>query len=479
MDVSSNFNKTKNKGAEIGIEQFKMDEETFENSVLVRQNQVAVDTSSQNSIIQKIGNAIQTGDESLSYDEIIKKLEKVLYDEVGTDRTTTKPKYTLKKEVSRLEVKQIELESVNNKSAELKKQKDELNETNIKLQHKLEMLRELQVINQKYEKELDSARIKYDIEQDAFNKQKEEKSAKNKKNKIITSIIILLIMALSIVALVYFKYYIFAVIALVVGIITLVINLAFFHKEEPEAIVKPFGPIEDEIKRKQSKDIKRFFEKRLIKKHKTEFSSSKLQGEINELERSINQNKLDIHKLKIEEDSIKDKANFFNEVVEDLECNKSELKKVLDKEEKINLGITLLKESYEEIKKKIIPSVEEDIKYTVSKTTNGKYSEIKYNDQDGLICKNEYGELIPLNKLSLGTVDQMYLGFRLAIADKYGNLPLIFDEAFVYYDDERLENILKTISDFSKEKQVLILSCSNREIKILEKLNINFNKVEL
>ena len=58
-------------------------------------------------------------------------------------------------------------------------------------------------------------------------------------------------------------------------------------------------------------------------------------------------------------------------------------------------------------------------------------------------------------------------------------LPIILDEAFAYYDNERLENILKFINDNYKENQVLIFTCSNREKEILDKLNIEYNFVEL
>ena len=67
----------------------------------------------------------------------------------------------------------------------------------------------------------------------------------------------------------------------------------------------------------------------------------------------------------------------------------------------------------------------------------------------------------------------------MAIADKYNNVPLIFDEAFVFFDDIRLENILKTLSEMAEERQIIILSCSDREYRILEKLNVGFNKVKL
>ena len=58
-------------------------------------------------------------------------------------------------------------------------------------------------------------------------------------------------------------------------------------------------------------------------------------------------------------------------------------------------------------------------------------------------------------------------------------LPIILDEAFAFYDNERLENILKFINNNFKENQIIIFSCSNREKDILEKSKIEFNYVEL
>ena len=58
-------------------------------------------------------------------------------------------------------------------------------------------------------------------------------------------------------------------------------------------------------------------------------------------------------------------------------------------------------------------------------------------------------------------------------------VPIILDEAFAYYDDERLKNILSyLITEFS-DRQIIILTCSRREIGILEELDVEFNNIEL
>jgi len=58
-------------------------------------------------------------------------------------------------------------------------------------------------------------------------------------------------------------------------------------------------------------------------------------------------------------------------------------------------------------------------------------------------------------------------------------MPIILDEAFAYFDNERLENILKYIYENYKENQVLIFTCSNREKEIMDRLNMEYNLVEL
>ena len=56
-------------------------------------------------------------------------------------------------------------------------------------------------------------------------------------------------------------------------------------------------------------------------------------------------------------------------------------------------------------------------------------------------------------------------------------LPVMLDEAFAYYDDQRLEAALDFLSKI--DNQVILFTCTNREKEILEKNNIDFNFVIL
>ena len=58
-------------------------------------------------------------------------------------------------------------------------------------------------------------------------------------------------------------------------------------------------------------------------------------------------------------------------------------------------------------------------------------------------------------------------------------MPIILDEAFSYYDDERLKNILIYLTNEFSDRQIIILTCTKREKRILEKMDIKFNMIQL
>lgn len=58
-------------------------------------------------------------------------------------------------------------------------------------------------------------------------------------------------------------------------------------------------------------------------------------------------------------------------------------------------------------------------------------------------------------------------------------LPLILDDCFVQYDDNRLTNIMEFLADIGRERQVILFTCHNREREILEDLGVKFNLINL
>ena len=133
------------------------------------------------------------------------------------------------------------------------------------------------------------------------------------------------------------------------------------------------------------------------------------------------------------------------------------------------------------MKKSITPKFTENLSNNISSISNNKYNKVSINEENGLIIENEKGEYIPAERISVGTIDQLYLSLRLSMIDEISEekMPIMLDEAFAYYDEERLENILKYLINKTDKNQVIIFTCTLREQKILDKLGVSYNLVEL
>ena len=84
------------------------------------------------------------------------------------------------------------------------------------------------------------------------------------------------------------------------------------------------------------------------------------------------------------------------------------------------------------------------------------------------IFVNTPKRLIPLASLSRGTIEQIYLCIRLAAARllwRNEKMPLIFDDIFAFYDDERLRKTIALLE--SLDQQVIIFSCHTRENRFI------------
>lgn len=191
--------------------------------------------------------------------------------------------------------------------------------------------------------------------------------------------------------------------------------------------------------------------------------------------------KLKSKEVQLDKDNILPKLENLVNVEEKLENLEVKREELLDYRKCIELAIESLDKAYIKMKNSVTPQFSKELSTNISKITNNKYKNVRINEQDGLTVELENGRYDSANKLSCGTIEQLYLSLRIAILNQITeeNMPIILDEAFAYYDDDRLENILKYINEEYSNKQVLIFSCSNREIELLEKNNIKFNLVNI
>ena len=195
----------------------------------------------------------------------------------------------------------------------------------------------------------------------------------------------------------------------------------------------------------------------------------------------INEEKIKLNTLEVEEKSIVNKLEDLIKLEEEFATIHEHLKEIEQKNYEINLAKDFLEKAYEKMKKNITPKFTFNLSENIKNITNGKYTNINVNDENGLIVEIQNGEYIPAERLSIGTIDQLYLSLRISMIEEISKekMPIILDEAFAYFDDERLENILKYLTQKYKQHQLIIFTCTNREKNILDKLNCIYNSVEL
>ncbi len=111
----------------------------------------------------------------------------------------------------------------------------------------------------------------------------------------------------------------------------------------------------------------------------------------------------------------------------------------------------------------------------VEELTQGKYTHLQMED-DFSISVWQGDRLIRADQLSRGTIEQIYFALRMASAEMMQSeeCPLLLDDTFVYYDDERLESTLKWL--YQNKKQVLLFTCQRREKEALDKMQIPYSE---
>ncbi len=513
-DISKNFNIDKNKGNEFFFEQTNVDENTFNSSVLSEQKEIILNPADRRNIIQKISNMVSTGEDNVSYKKTMDKLNKKYIEEVGTDRTVDRPLNKIKEKQEKLNQKLKEIEYNENHQIEINYKKNNINNEIINLENKNNLLKEIKKIKEKNKFAEEEINIKNNLINENKNKinKKENDIEKNKtENKKTNKKLLIIFLILFILNILIFLLKVNLNIKLIIlGISVIYFLIKLFLniknknklnnkeiielKNEKNTINKIILDLENDINNLNKNIEKDYAEQKelIIKKYKNIIDEKLIleifkkdlkiiEEEIKNTEEKYNNLKFEKYTLEISEKNINKNIEEKINLEEQLENIKNEEQEILKKGQAIELAKNILEKSYEKMKNNITPKFTENLLKNTQGVIGEKYNNIIFNEDEGIIVETENGNYVNANCLSVGTIDQLYLALRLAIADEVAKekLPIILDEVFAYYDEERLENILSYLNENFKENQIIIFTCSNREKEIMRKLNLNFNYIEL
>ncbi len=144
---------------------------------------------------------------------------------------------------------------------------------------------------------------------------------------------------------------------------------------------------------------------------------------------------------------------------------KAELKTLEIKKKGILETVKILREAVGEAQVDMVPHVVARASQIVTEITDGKYEGLDLIlDTTGITVTTPVDKglrKVNASDLSAGTRDQVYLALRVAVAEFFtGALrcPLIFDDPFVNFDTERLNNTIALLNKAAQEHQVIILT---------------------
>ena len=517
-DISKQFTVTKN-GIEFFYDQTGIDEETFYNTAITEQEGIRLSKSSQNSIIQKISNLISSGDDNISYKKSIDKITKSQNEKIGSDRTAQRPINVLDVKIRNLMEKkrnlesskekteggfsgkdslELELESETLKKEMLKDIQSRLNNTRIRtaeinfgknLEEEYEAkIRELntKIANEKYEKQKEKGLVKYFV--------------------ILAIICVLTLIAFVATDSTILKW-LFMILFLAAGLLTAFkvreknsINTKELRSER-EKILSEIEILRENIKNKKDetseKEEKYSQELENDKNYIRNKYNSKLDygyidtwlnksyeeivKEIDNKDNRIQTIKFKIHSMEIDMKMLQEKLEDLASIEEDLEAAEEEREELLKLNNLYEISKECLEEAYDDVKSNISPKFIQNLCNIIDKISGSRYKNIYFKDDEGLKVEIDNGNFVPASRLSVGTIDQMYLSLRLSALEEISKekLPIILDEAFAYFDNERLKSMLRYLELNYNDNQIILFTCSNREKEALDELGIRYNLINL
>lgn len=212
--------------------------------------------------------------------------------------------------------------------------------------------------------------------------------------------------------------------------------------------------------------------------------SYKNEEEIDSVIKDKNLRLLEVEKsIKDIENEIKNRFNG-KRTIPDIE---EEIKKIEDEtREKVkelkasSIAMESLQEAYQEIRDNFGPILNKGVIDSFGRFTDGKYNDVMVADNYEMKVRNE-NNIMKADILSNGANDQLNLSLRLAFIDmifKSKDVSIYLDDAFVQYDNKRLEKTMKYLVN-QNFKQCIIFTCQNREESILSKNNIEHKYIKL
>ncbi len=154
-----------------------------------------------------------------------------------------------------------------------------------------------------------------------------------------------------------------------------------------------------------------------------------------------------------------------NKLREEVEWEKRRIAKLESYYEAIELAQNALSKAAATLQRRFAPRISKRTQELFRNMTQNRYQRLAMAEDMRLaVAAEDEDTLRDAQRRSDGTVDQLYLALRLAVAEELTpNAPLVLDDVLVRFDDERLAAAMDILAEESRQKQVILFTCQKRE----------------
>jgi uncharacterized protein YhaN len=167
----------------------------------------------------------------------------------------------------------------------------------------------------------------------------------------------------------------------------------------------------------------------------------------------------------------------------ELDVVEQQIKKAIDawrERAAVSLFLEKIRVEYEQNRQ---PETLREASEYMSQLTSGKYTRIWTPlAHDILFVDNNEGQSLPVQVLSRGTREQLFVSLRLALVSAYGrrgiHLPMILDDVFVNFDAGRTRTACSVLREFAKQgHQLLVFTCHEHVWRMFQEIKVDCRRI--
>ena len=134
----------------------------------------------------------------------------------------------------------------------------------------------------------------------------------------------------------------------------------------------------------------------------------------------------------------------------------------------LSIALETLADARAELQRRFAPRIAKKAQELMRTMTDGRYHSLTMGTDFSLqVGAGEESTLRELQWRSDGTMDQLYLALRLAVAEELTpQIPLVLDDALIRFDDQRMAAAVKILQTLSETRQIICFPCQARDAEV-------------